>query len=289
MNNIVKADKALKSIIENIVMASCKKGGEPFCFSIILLYLKFRWWLFCRLVNYRVRTPDALNILLAKLKAGDDFVDIGANVGWVTSAAGFVISPLSKIYAFEPSPSVFKLLKNRVKLLRLKNVYIYNFALGSVDSRGILHEFDENFGGASSLMSDAWMGHKHTRVSDVILKHLDSFFKKESIKNIGLMKIDVQGAELDVLRGAATLLQGSCPPILYIEIEKDSLRAFHYTRKDLMNLISQLGYEMYCWRNFKLVNIKSVKDLSDGGHDDVVCFKGSSHEEMKSFMKMLSV
>ncbi len=240
------------------------------------------------MIGYGVKTPDVLNILLARLKPRVNFVDIGANVGWVTSAAGFILSQESKVYSFEPSPTVFKLLKNRVGFLNINNTNIYNIALGSQDSAGELHEFSENFGGASSLKSGAWTGHEESRVSDVTIKHLGSFFRSEGIKQVGLIKIDVQGAELDVLKGARALLEGEHPPMLYVEVEEDALRAFNYSRANLIKLICDFGYEMYCWRNFKLGRIVSVKDLSDSGHDDVICFKGEWHDEIRTFMRRLS-
>ena len=284
---ISKLERGIRKSIEERVMNNCQRD-EPSHLRMLSFYMRIRWKLFCWAINQGLWVPDALNILLASIKREDNFLDIGANVGWISSTAGFILSGKGKVYGFEPSPSVFKFLKNRMTSLKHDNVTIYNFALGREDSAGILHEFSENFGGASSLRSGAWEGHAEDAVSEVTIKHLDSFLEDEAIKNIALVKMDVQGAELDVLDGAHSLLNGEYPPILYVEVEACALKAFDHSREDLLSSIYQNGYEVYCWRYSGLERIESARDLSDSGHDDVICFKGKGHYKIKKFLQKLS-
>src|SRR5450830_702487 len=104
-------------------------------------YLAFRCWALRAAVRYgRVWISDALNVTLsAVLDRGDSVLDIGANVGWVTEKASWLVGPRGRVHSFEPSPTTVRLLRRRVAALQLHNVVVNQFALGNSEGTAILH------------------------------------------------------------------------------------------------------------------------------------------------------
>jgi len=212
------------------------------------------------------------------LHPGDTFFDIGANVGWITAYASFLVKAKGRVHSFEPSPFTISFLYRRVQCLRLTNVIINNFALGDAPGTAILHEYAENFGGASSLRPDAWPGHKHVRETPVPIRVLDDYIAQERIGPIRMVKIDVQGAEVEVLCGARQLLASASPPVLFVEIERDAQSAFGRGVQDLLRVIAGFGYKMFSWREEGLAVVQAEADIPACGHDDVICLNVGAHQ-----------
>jgi FkbM family methyltransferase len=157
------------------------------------------------------------NRALSHVFKWDLAIDIGANIGlWSKDLSNF----FDKLICFEPNPYCVKYLK---KNINLKNSEINCCALGSVNENKNLFIHPTN-SGASSFINNTKIGYNNisgaiygefpseTEKVNVEIKNLDSF----NIKNINFIKVDVQGYELDVLRGSVKTLERN-DPILCIE------------------------------------------------------------------------
>lgn len=174
------------------------------------------------LQHYGEYNPDETEFIIALAeKAGRDkmVLDIGANIGVIAQAlekSGF------KVEAFEPQPEVHALLKKNFSGVT------HNIALGEAEGVTVMPNLDydapNNFGGIScGTISQQRGGIK------IPVKTLDSF----NFSNIGLMKIDVEGYEERVLRGAVDTIR-RCKPILYLEDDrKDKSEGLHAFLKEL--------------------------------------------------------
>ncbi|HSY76221.1 MAG TPA: FkbM family methyltransferase, partial [Bacteroidia bacterium] len=96
---------------------------------------------------------------------------------------------------------------------------------------------------------------------------LDDFVKDKQIPKIDLIKIDTEGFEINVLKGAEETLKKNMP-ILFIEVDNDHLMAQHSSAKDLITYIKSLGYEITADRTGKLV---SPSDDLNNCHFDIIC------------------
>lgn len=199
---------------------------------------------------YGEYNPDETEFVLALAeKAGRDKVtlDIGANIGVISQAlehSGF------KVEAFEPQPEVFALLRKNIR------GPAHNMALA--DKEGTVKmpapDFDEeyNFGSAACGTVS-----KNRGGVQVPVRTLDSY----NFNNVGVIKIDVEGFEERVLRGAAETIR-RCKPILYLEDDRkdksESLHAF----------IRELGYkwEKHTPRLYRAKNFfGNPADIWNGG------------------------
>ena len=136
------------------------------------------------------------------------FLDIGANVGKYSIMLGNQLEKKGKVYAFEPEPSNLKSLNRNLNLNKLKNVHI--IPLACFDKKGKINFYlnNKNTGGHSLIK-------KSDKKISINANTLDSIVKVENIKNIKLIKIDVEGAELNVLKGAKEVLKKYKPKIIF--------------------------------------------------------------------------
>jgi FkbM family methyltransferase len=158
-------------------------------------------------------------------------LDIGANIGNHTVS----FSKISKkVYAFEPNNFVFELLKINTK--KFKNVKIFNFG-ASTHNKSIVAKIPKlNWGGGSLALDEKnSMPNKFIEVL-FKLKSLDSL-KMFSEVNIGLVKIDVEGHELQALRGMKSLLMKNKPVILF-----EQNRGIVNKTSDEIKFLKSIGY-----------------------------------------------
>jgi FkbM family methyltransferase len=166
-------------------------------------------------------------------------IEVGANIGAHTVGLARLVGPSGRVLAFEPQRLVFQALCANIALNSLVNVDCFWSAVGTREGLIRVPEMDpnhvNNFGGFSLLGANG--------NSEVACETLD---RRLGLPRLDFIKIDVEGMEIEVLRGGAQLLQ-KFKPILYVEndrIERSS---------ELMHLISEHGYRMF-WHMPPLFN-----------------------------------
>jgi FkbM family methyltransferase len=170
-------------------------------------------------------------------------VEIGANIGALTVPLARAVAPYGRrVLAFEPQPLVFHLLCANVALNTLANVSTWPYAAAARSSIVGFAPPDYsqpgNFGGISMMRDPPPAGVERVRAIK-----LDDALANEPL---GLLKVDVEGFELDVLRGAARLL-ATRRPAVYIEND----RAEH--SRDLIEALRAAGYALW-WHFAPLFN-----------------------------------
>ena len=158
-------------------------------------------------------------------------IDIGANIGNHTIEFSKVFS---EIFSFEPHPDTYELLRFNTK--HLENVSINNVAIGSDNGTSILFEDKTNLGG-SSLVSQTKTATKH----EVKVKTLDDALPKGT--SISLLKIDVEGFELNVLEGAKQSILQHQPIIAMEQNEVDFTNGQDNTKA--LRFLSDIGYTFF--------------------------------------------
>jgi FkbM family methyltransferase len=170
------------------------------------------------------------------------FVDVGANQG---EFALFAASKTKqgKVLAFEPVTKNRKLLLENIGLNTLSNVDVYPFGLS--DQKGSLPIYTslatEVFHGQHEGLSTLYPSEVRNVLEETIsLEVYDDYFNLAAPK-VDFIKIDVEGAELFVLRGMRSMLQ-KCKPELLIEINEETFNAAGYTTNDVVRLLEEYGY-----------------------------------------------
>lgn len=149
---------------------------------------------------------------------------------------------MGQVYALEPQPDIFAILMNNLAGNNMSNVTADQLALSDHAEELYLHRFADLGIGHTSISSQ---GQKISQVISTAAVTLDAYAEARGIKKITLAKLDVEGAELKVLRGATGLLTGSCPPMWVLEINDETSGACGYHPRDLLSLLATHGYTFY--------------------------------------------
>jgi FkbM family methyltransferase len=158
------------------------------------------------IVNPRYE-PALLETIEENLKTPRDpppvFVDIGAHIGKYTVFAGRILEGRGHVVAIEPDPENFSLLRRNVDLNGLNNVDLVNVGCWSRDGVLSLHR------GRGNLGEHSFIDDVGSESVSVPVRTLDSILSDLRLATVDLLKIDVQRAEGEVLKGATTSLSTS--------------------------------------------------------------------------------
>ncbi len=187
-----------------------------------------------------------LQVESAKLLAGCDaglVLDIGANLGSYTVPLAKA-HPHLQVISFEPQRVIYLQLCANIFLNRLDNVYAFQYALSDAEWQEQMelpdYATERNIGAFSvdpAVRAKDYEVQSHGATEPISATLLDRFM----FNNIKLIKIDVEGHELEVLRGAHhTLIENHYPPIIF----ESWTWKFQEKRLELFNYLKDLGYEI---------------------------------------------
>ena len=142
--------------------------------------------------------------------------DVGANIGTISIWLSRILT-LGHVYSFEAQPQIFYQLAGNVALNNLYNIDVFNYAVGSEEGYITFNEpnyfSNYDFGTFSLLKEKIPSSNKKSTVQCVTL---DNFITRFKIPKVDLLKIDVEGMDLEVLKGSVNILNNFAPAI-YIE------------------------------------------------------------------------
>lgn len=192
------------------------------------------------------------------LRPGDTFLDVGANIGYFTLLGSKLVGKQGKVISFEPAPPNAARLKENVMLNRADNVLIHECAVS--DKPGTVR-IGRSFGGGSATIT---MRVKETtgETWEVPAVQLDQILAQE--RDIRLVKIDTEGAELLVLKGFVEHLRSGAIPYVFCEVS-DSFKELGGSTEELHSLMVGLGYSAYgCERHrFTPLGLNEVARLNE--------------------------
>jgi FkbM family methyltransferase len=175
---------------------------------------------------------------IEKLSQGGVFLDVGANIGYCSLVAS---KKYEKVYAFEPIPENYTLIEKSLEDNNIQNVEIIAKCVGNSESLE-LTAFADNMGGTRNVKNTVKQNVSHMRVQSTRIYEvltLDNF--TENIESIDLMKVDVEGHELQVLQGFTKNIT-KCKNIL-LELSPCSLP--NETCIEILNVLKNSGYTIY--------------------------------------------
>lgn len=182
-----------------------------------------------------------LEIVLNKLLRPDStFIDIGANIGYFSLLAARS-APEGKIVAFEPVSYLFEALEKNVALNNIVNIQPAKIAISEKnESRLIYLSAEDNTGMSSFCKPENYSGKSET----VKVLSLDSWFAGSGLSKIDIIKIDVEGNELAVLKGMKRVME-ICRPHMLLEVNPETLSHFSLTPADVINFATGLSYKPF--------------------------------------------
>jgi FkbM family methyltransferase len=187
--------------------------------------------------------PLEMHVLRRILRPNDVVIDAGANVGWYALNAAQVVGSGGQVCAFEPNPAVADWASENCRLNHLTNVRIEKIALA--DKVGRLEFYiGDNFG--SLVQRVARLASRNMKRMNVSVTTIDAYAKRVHIKKIRLIKVDVEGKDLEVLQGARQTLRRH-HPYLIVEVFGLSWDTDAGRDKKILAYLKKLGYHAYAF------------------------------------------
>lgn len=181
-----------------------------------------------------------LNIIQKCLRPGDTFIDAGASIGLMSFYASKIVGNKGKVLSFEPIKSSFKNLSDSILLNNSTNIHAFNKGLGNTTTQIPIYLNRP----CPSMVKEKDSDDDHFEI--VTIDRLDKILEENKINTVRMIKIDVEGFELDVLKGANKLLSTPNAPIICFEYIK-SLSNAHNATESPITYLKQINplYKFY--------------------------------------------
>lgn len=188
---------------------------------------------------YGVHEPFGTELVTCEVKSGDVVLDLGAHIGYYTLLLAKLVGPHGKVFAFEPEPGNFAVLRRNVKLNRCGNVVLSRKAAYNQNKIVKLYLCDLNSG-----MHRLHESVHCNRTIDVEGVRLDDYFSGQDIR-FDFIKLDVEGAELSALKGMTRLLEKSNRVKLLTEFAPAHLAEAGVDAGAFLRFLCECGFQVY--------------------------------------------
>ena len=182
--------------------------------------------------SFRVVTPDFEPWMWGYLKPkeGDVFLDVGAHIGKYTLQVAKIVGESGSVIAIEPMTECYKALKKNISLNNFNNIILLNIAAWNKSCNLKLFIGDKQ--GLNSIKYNMGLGYV-----EVEAKALDMVLSQINVNRVDWIKIDVEGAEYEVLQGLKNTLKKDNPKLI-VEVKKEN-------KRKVLDIMKELNYKVY--------------------------------------------
>ena len=179
------------------------------------------------------------NLIKKEIHSGDVVLDIGAHIGYYTLQFANLVGSTGKVYAFEPEPKNFELLKKNVQINKHDNVVLIQKIVSDKD--GIVEFFISKFDSIGNKLFKSNEAGSSIKIESTTL---DEYFK-DLKKKIDFIKMDIQGGEGKAILGMKNLLKENKNLKIIQEWWPDALKQNHANPEDHLKFLQHIGYKFY--------------------------------------------
>jgi FkbM family methyltransferase len=183
--------------------------------------------------------PEVASAIVNSLPAGGTFVDVGANFGFMTMLAARKVGPTGRVFAIEPCPDMVKALRSHLIKNGISNVTVIEAGCSNHAGAVPLFIAPDRTPGRTSLSSK---NAQSTRSVSVKVVPLADLLAAHGPARVDVLKIDVEGAEHQVLQGAREVLK-RYRPVIITEADSSHLESFGASRHGIIGFLTEAGYD----------------------------------------------
>lgn len=201
-----------------------------------------------RFINYFPEDYEKENFafLRERVRSGENVLDIGAHIGLFSIAAAQLTGKAGKVFAFEPATDTQKLLKQTIAINQLSNlVEFHHEAIGATSGKTTFYVSPLKGDNSNSLV--AYKKDRKMVAIEVDMLSIDDFVHQKNLSSLSLIKLDVEGAELDAIKGAQNTLQ-QLKPVCIVAIHPEPIAARGNSLEEIYDLINSMNYKIF-YRN----------------------------------------
>lgn len=233
---------------------------------------------------YHSYEPELQRLLRHIDLAGGVCVDVGANIGLHSIEMSSLAGERGKVFAFEPEPHNFELLVHNLRTNGCANVEAVNQAVSDGEGTAFMALSPINYGDHRLATGDASSGSPQVKLTS-----LDRTLADVPDDAVRFIKIDVQGHEMQVLRGMTRTLERNKDAILMVEVSPDILPSMGSSASELMDSFVSRGYaawELQDHRVFPAPDAWAYELIRDGRWADVLFCR--NHALLRGVMSRFS-
>lgn len=197
-------------------------------------------------------------IVREQIKEGDIVIDVGANIGYYTLIFAQLVGKSGKVFAFEPEPKNFEILKKNIEINNYDNVIVEQKIVSEKCGKMKLYVSNSDIVGHRIQQ----MGNLENFV-EVESVTLDDYMKKLNLdEKVNFIKIDVEGAEPNVLEGSKEILEKNNHLKIFTEFNRAVVKNYGTDPKKMIDLLYEKGFEIYL-PNYKdnKINLTNADEL----------------------------
>lgn len=185
-----------------------------------------------------------VELLKSIFRSNQVFFDVGANIGVFTLLAAKRLTQGS-VHAFEPSQVHLQKLHENLNLNPYRNIVVNSFGLSDTSCRKTLYIPRDTIPLRNTGMATFFAEQSHNYIKEQVqVKSLDQYIAERAIPDVDIIKIDVEGSELDVLTGAVTTLSRYKPAVV-MEVSRTHLAAAGRSVEELFDFWRRMHYVLY--------------------------------------------
>jgi FkbM family methyltransferase len=218
------------------------KLGNPTLLKVYANVHDYKYY--CRLEDFNPAREEDI-VKLFRPKEGDIVIDVGAHIGKYTILASKMVGSTGKVIAIEAHPANYDILNKNIVLNKLRNVITLNYAVHSKEGMVKLYEphREEGFTIYNTVMSDREAVNNQKYI-EVKANTLNSLMLANGISQVNWIKVDVEGAEFEVLKGSTNVLSSSKDISILLEIHNvgDMKKTFY---EPIMKLLKSNNFRIF--------------------------------------------
>jgi FkbM family methyltransferase len=190
--------------------------------------------------------PEEVEVFRRFVRRGDTVVDAGANIGFFSALAASLVGPEGEVHSFEPVPVYFE----RLVALRAANprhrFQLNAEALGERESRAEIRVSGAANLGWNTMVPELMPLESAAAAHQVRVRRLDAYLADRGVERVALLKVDVEGFELPLMRGFTGWLEGRTErPAILCEVAPGAYAPQATRVQDLFELLERFGYRAF--------------------------------------------
>lgn len=189
------------------------------------------------LFNDGIREPLMTEAIQKEIKSGDIVIDIGANIGYYALLEAKLVREEGMVYAIEPVPQNAESLRKNIKLNGYSNIEVFQIAIGGENKTDFIYV--SNMRNMCSMIYHEDRSYNYIGKTPVTVITLDNFLEDKPYPD--LIRMDVEGYEIEIIRGMKKLLQSNKPLKLAVELHFVFLKE---EAKDFLNTLKNFGFRV---------------------------------------------
>jgi FkbM family methyltransferase len=236
-----------------------------------LMLLRVNDWVQKNLFLYGIYEKKEIEFWMNFVKNKNVIFDIGANVGYFSIVASKLVDKKEGIiYSFEPISHTYDRAYLNIKLNGYTNINLFKKAISDKNDKIEINIGNAENWGMSSITNHDYLSGK-TEVVETI--SLDSFVEQYKIKNIDIIKIDIEGSEIFAIKGMQSVLS-KIRPVILIEILENNLSKVNSSKEEIFEIFYSNKYTPY----LILSNLVLQKIKEPIYYDGLICFYPNEKE-----------